>query len=145
MPRHSGFDLLERLTAIEPRINDMPFLYLTALSDRANELRGCQLGADYYITKPVDFEDVKLDIAGDRLAEDFRLTHHEKTFRRHERRADAQNTLSQYSGSSPNRLPKATSNLDENPCRIDQVYGNLEREVFRHCGSRLMHTRRPVG
>src|SRR5208282_3527850 len=29
--------------------------FLTALSDRDNELRGRQLGADDYITKPIDF------------------------------------------------------------------------------------------
>ena len=34
----------------------MPFVYLTALSDRANELKGVQLGADDYITKPIDFD-----------------------------------------------------------------------------------------
>lgn len=56
MPVLSGFDLLERLVGIAPRFASMPFLYLTALSDRANELKGRQLGADDYITKPVDFD-----------------------------------------------------------------------------------------
>src|SRR5208282_5943842 len=56
MPVLSGFDLLERLVGIAPRCGSMPFLYLTALSDRANELKGRQLGADDYITKPIDFE-----------------------------------------------------------------------------------------
>nr|WP_294554212.1 response regulator transcription factor [uncultured Rhodopila sp.] len=56
MPVLSGFDLLERLVSLAPRFSSMPFLYLTALSDRANELKGRQLGADDYITKPVDFE-----------------------------------------------------------------------------------------
>src|ERR1700761_1703751 len=56
MPVLSGFDLLERLVGAAPRFDSMPFLYLTALSDRANELRGRQLGADDYITKPIDFD-----------------------------------------------------------------------------------------
>jgi DNA-binding response OmpR family regulator len=56
MPNLSGFDLLERLTGIAPRFSSMPFVYLTALSYRANELKGRQLGADDYITKPVDFD-----------------------------------------------------------------------------------------
>jgi DNA-binding response OmpR family regulator len=56
MPNMSGFDLLQRLTGIAPRFSSMPFVYLTALSDRANELKGRQLGADDYITKPVDFD-----------------------------------------------------------------------------------------
>ena len=67
MPVLSGFDLLERLTAIAPRFSSMPFIYLTALSDRANELKGRQLGADDYITKPVDF-DILIAIITARLA-----------------------------------------------------------------------------
>jgi DNA-binding NarL/FixJ family response regulator len=56
MPVMSGFELLERLTAAAPRFADMPFVFLTALADRENELRGRRLGADDYVTKPVDFE-----------------------------------------------------------------------------------------
>lgn len=67
MPVLSGFDLLERLTAIAPRFSSMPFVYLTALSDRASELKGRQLGADDYITKPVDF-DILIAIITARLA-----------------------------------------------------------------------------
>src|ERR1700722_13606065 len=40
MPVLSGFYLLERLTGAAPRFDSMPFLYLTALSDRVNELKG---------------------------------------------------------------------------------------------------------
>jgi DNA-binding response OmpR family regulator len=56
MPVMSGFELLERLTAIEPRFENMPFVFLTALADRENELKGWRLGADDYVTKPVDFD-----------------------------------------------------------------------------------------
>jgi len=34
----------------------MPFVFLTALTDRENELKGRQLGADDYVTKPIDFD-----------------------------------------------------------------------------------------
>lgn len=56
MPGMSGFDLLERLTAMEPRFETMPFVFLTALGDHDNELKGWKLGADDYITKPVDYD-----------------------------------------------------------------------------------------
>jgi len=56
MPAMSGFDLLERLTTLEPRFVRMPFVFLTALADHDNELKGWQLGADDYVTKPVDFD-----------------------------------------------------------------------------------------
>jgi len=56
MPVMSGFDLLERVTAHEPRFARMPFVFLTALADHDNELKGWQLGADDYLTKPIDFD-----------------------------------------------------------------------------------------
>jgi DNA-binding response OmpR family regulator len=56
MPVMTGFEVLERLTAIAPRFEDMPFVFLTALTDRDNELKGRQLGADDYVTKPIDFD-----------------------------------------------------------------------------------------
>src|SRR5215831_3764773 len=56
MPGMSGFELLERVTALAPRFRHMPFVFLTALTDRDSELKGRQLGADDYVTKPIDFD-----------------------------------------------------------------------------------------
>jgi DNA-binding NarL/FixJ family response regulator len=56
MPQMSGFEVLERLTAAGPLLGDMPFVFLTALADRDSELKGRKLGADDYVTKPIDFE-----------------------------------------------------------------------------------------
>jgi DNA-binding response OmpR family regulator len=56
MPVMSGFEVLEHLTASQPRFASIPFVFLTALADRDNELKGWRLGADDYVTKPVDFE-----------------------------------------------------------------------------------------
>ena len=56
MPVISGFDVLERLTDAAPRFHNMPFVFLTALTDRDVELKARQLGADDFITKPVDFD-----------------------------------------------------------------------------------------
>jgi len=56
MPGMSGFEVLERLTGVAPRFANMPFIFLTALADRDHELRGRRLGADDYVTKPVDFD-----------------------------------------------------------------------------------------
>ena len=56
MPVMSGFELLERLNAVAPRFGNVPFVFLTALTDRDNELKGRGLGADDYVTKPIDFD-----------------------------------------------------------------------------------------
>ncbi len=73
MPIMSGFELLARVTALGGRFVDMPFLFLTALTDRANELRGRQLGADDYVAKPIDF-DILGTIINARLARVARIS-----------------------------------------------------------------------
>ena len=56
MPVMSGFEMLEKLTAMAPVIARLPVIFLTALADRDNELKGRKLGADDYVTKPIDFD-----------------------------------------------------------------------------------------
>jgi DNA-binding NarL/FixJ family response regulator len=57
IPVMSGFELLERLVDLAPRLGGLPpFVFLTALSGRDNELRARRLGADDYVTKPIDFD-----------------------------------------------------------------------------------------
>jgi DNA-binding NarL/FixJ family response regulator len=63
----SGFELLESLTHMEPRFESIPFVFLTALGDHDSEIRGWHLGADDYLTKPVDY-DVLAALINARLA-----------------------------------------------------------------------------
>jgi DNA-binding NarL/FixJ family response regulator len=56
MPLMSGFEVLERLTATAPSFGNIPFVFLTALSDRDTELKGRNLGADDFVAKPIDFD-----------------------------------------------------------------------------------------
>ena len=56
MPAMTGFEVLERLNEIAPRLGRIPFVFLSALTDRENELKGRRLGADDYVTKPIDFD-----------------------------------------------------------------------------------------
>ena len=73
MPTMTGFEVLERLTEFAPRLGPIPFVFLTALDARENELKGRRLGADDYVTKPIDFERlvfiIKARIAGVARAE----------------------------------------------------------------------------
>jgi DNA-binding NarL/FixJ family response regulator len=56
MPRLGGFELLEKVKESATAPADLPFIFLTASADRNTELAGRRLGADDYLTKPVDFE-----------------------------------------------------------------------------------------
>ena len=62
LPVMSGFEVLERLNALAPRLPHVPFVFLTALTDRDNELRARRLGADDYVTKPIDFDMLEMII-----------------------------------------------------------------------------------
>jgi DNA-binding response OmpR family regulator len=67
LPIMSGFEVLERLNALAPRLAHVPFVFLTALTDRENELQARRLGADDYVTKPIDFDMLEM-IVNARLA-----------------------------------------------------------------------------
>lgn len=57
MPGMNGFELSEHILKIKA---DMPFLFLTARSEKKDKLHGLRLGADDYITKPFDIDELVL-------------------------------------------------------------------------------------
>ena len=69
LPGMSGLDFLEK---IHESTNDVfyttPFIFITALEDRGSILRGRKLGADDYLTKPVDIE-ILIEIVKHRLGQ----------------------------------------------------------------------------
>jgi DNA-binding response OmpR family regulator len=56
LPELSGFEMLAYLNESVPRLHRIPFVFLTGLSGRFSELQGRDLGADDYVTKPIDFD-----------------------------------------------------------------------------------------
>jgi len=57
MPGIDGFETCERLKA-NPHTQDIPVIFMTALSDSDNKLKGLNAGAVDYITKPIEHEEV---------------------------------------------------------------------------------------
>jgi len=53
MPEVDGWDVL---AALRNRRPNLPILFVTALADPENELRGLRLGSDDYIRKPIDLD-----------------------------------------------------------------------------------------
>ena len=51
LPGLSGYDVLQELRRA-PGMEQLPVIFLTALRDEADRIRGLELGADDYITKP---------------------------------------------------------------------------------------------
>lgn len=57
MPRMTGFELLEAVRQEDLWVN-VPFIFLTAKSERQDEHRGRKLGADVYLMKPFEADDL---------------------------------------------------------------------------------------
>lgn len=59
MPGIDGFELANRILKLN---QEVPFLFLTARNERADRLYGLKIGADDYITKPFDIDELVLRI-----------------------------------------------------------------------------------
>jgi signal transduction histidine kinase len=57
MPGIDGFETCQRFKA-NPKLQSIPIIFMTALSDAVNKVRGLELGAVDYITKPFQQEEV---------------------------------------------------------------------------------------
>jgi signal transduction histidine kinase len=57
MPGIDGFETCQRLKA-NPNTHDIPVIFMTALSDLVDKVKGLNLGAVDYITKPLQHEEV---------------------------------------------------------------------------------------
>jgi DNA-binding response OmpR family regulator len=56
LPEMSGFEILAAVNGTLSRFSRIPFIFLTGRTSREDELRGRSLGADDYLTKPIDFD-----------------------------------------------------------------------------------------
>ena len=76
MPEMDGFEVCRRLKA-DPRTAGIPVVMVTALSDVADRLRGLEVGADDFLTKPVNdvalFARVRSLVRLKRTMEEWRL------------------------------------------------------------------------
>ena len=53
MPEMDGFEVCQRLKA-DPALTHIPVIMVTALSEQSDKIRGLEVGADDFLTKPVD-------------------------------------------------------------------------------------------
>jgi len=59
MPKMDGFELAEKITRQSP---ETPFLFLTAKSLKEDRIRGLRIGADDYICKPFEVDELVLRV-----------------------------------------------------------------------------------
>jgi diguanylate cyclase (GGDEF)-like protein len=63
LPDIDGYEVCRRLRT-NTRTSHIPVIFLTQKDERSDKLQGLELGADDYITKPFDIEELKLRVQG---------------------------------------------------------------------------------
>ena len=63
LPDIDGYEVCRRLRS-STRTSHIPVIFLTQKDERSDKLQGLELGADDYITKPFDIEELKLRVQG---------------------------------------------------------------------------------
>ncbi|MFZ1081389.1 MAG: hybrid sensor histidine kinase/response regulator [Candidatus Kryptoniota bacterium] len=63
MPEMGGFEFYERVQKIA-ELRSVPFIFLSALADRQHVNEGKELGADDYLTKPIDIDELITTVRG---------------------------------------------------------------------------------
>lgn len=61
LPDIDGYEVARRLRA-DRRTADIPIIFLTEKRDRSDRLQGLEIGADDYITKPFDVQELRLRV-----------------------------------------------------------------------------------
>ncbi len=56
MPGLDGYGVLHEIRSMRPELSAVPFVFLTAMSEPYEVIRGKLLGADDYLVKPVDYD-----------------------------------------------------------------------------------------
>jgi two-component system, sensor histidine kinase and response regulator len=62
MPIMDGFAVCQNLKS-NPELSAIPIIFMTALSDNTNKIKGFELGAADYITKPIQYREVLARVA----------------------------------------------------------------------------------
>jgi DNA-binding response OmpR family regulator len=61
LPDIDGYEVARRLRS-DRRTADIPIIFLTEKRDRSDRLQGLEIGADDYITKPFDVQELRLRV-----------------------------------------------------------------------------------
>lgn len=127
MPNMSGPELLAHIRKDLPQLTRVPFIFLTALATREDIIQGKKLGADDYLTKPLDF-DMLLATVETRLKEVARIN---QAHRAHLKRIEKAVRLTREAHNRPLRIsivsgiPKVTEPiriaLEELGCDVTLV------------------------
>jgi len=122
LPGIDGFETCRRLKSSEAT-KDIPVIFMTALSETADKVKGFEVGGVDYITKPIDFKEVTARV-------NTRLT-----IQRLQRRLKTKNSLISLGEREKNDQKKATILIiEDNPMTLEVLLGFLNSMGFSAYG-----------
>ncbi len=131
MPGIDGFETCQRLKA-SPGTHDIPILFMTALSDTVDKVRGLSIGAVDYITKPFQTEEVVARITVHLklryLTKKLELQNQELESRVEERTKELADTLTNLKQSQLQTIK------NEKMCIIGELVSSIAHEINNPLG-----------
>jgi DNA-binding NtrC family response regulator len=109
MPGMDGFETCRRLKA-NPATADIPVIFMTALSDTGDKIRGFEAGAVDYVTKPIQHEEVRARV----------MTH--LALRRMKQRLEEANVSLEH------RVAERTAKLQTALAEVESLKNRLQEE-----------------
>jgi two-component system sensor histidine kinase/response regulator len=135
MPGIDGFEVCDKLKSSD-KLKDIPIIFMTALSDTVDKVKGFSLGAADYITKPIQQEEVlarikthiKLRKLQLQLQEQNQYLQEEISFRKQ---------IEEYLQNTANVLAERSVELRERSSELEQRSAELEKrnqelDAFAH-------------
>ena len=130
MPGIDGFETCARLKQ-DARTRDIPVIFMTALSDTADKVRGFAAGAVDYVTKPIRHEEVlarvETHLALRRLQRELEEGNRRLSAEVEERRK-AQDALRELNESLEQRVAERTAELETALAEVERLRSRLEVE-----------------
>lgn len=151
MPGMDGFEVCRRIRST-PQFAEVPILILTALDDRGSLLRGIESGADDFLTKPVDRQELVARVRTiTRLNRYHILTEQREHLRllaerviaaQEEERQHISRELHDDLGQALTTHMLALRNLQEDPSMTEQAAGESLRTLYDQAHEILSKIRR---
>ncbi len=130
MPGIDSFETCARLKQ-DPRTRDIPVIFMTALSDTADKVRGFAAGAVDYVTKPIRHEEVlarvETHLSLRRLQRELEEGNRRLSAEVEERRK-AQAALRELNVSLEQRVAERTAELEAALAEVERLRNRLEVE-----------------
>jgi len=131
MPNISGYDLLKQIRSLDAKKYKpyVPFIFLSALSQKNDIIKGLKLSANDYLTKPID-----LDILAAKVRE--KLVNAAVVDKCHNQNID--NICDQISNMVPGEFETEIENILKMTAMLkDEIYGPLGHRKYESIASKL--------